>query len=131
VDAFRAGLQTLGYSEGQNVAIDFRWTEGQYDRLPALAAELMMRPVVRAGNHMPIPWKRVAWFASFAVAVLSVLWTRSADYGWPATLAVAISDLACLAIYSLCAAFALGAPAKPMGLRTRSLMQLRGCRGAG
>ncbi len=41
VDAFRAGLQTLGYVEGHNVAIHFRWAEGQYDRLPAMAAELV------------------------------------------------------------------------------------------
>jgi putative tryptophan/tyrosine transport system substrate-binding protein len=45
VDAFRAGLQTLGYVEGQNVAIHFRWAEGQYDRLPAMAAELVRENV--------------------------------------------------------------------------------------
>src|SRR6516165_3162500 len=45
VDAFRTGLQTLGYVEGQNVAIHFRWAEGQYDRLPAMAAELVRENV--------------------------------------------------------------------------------------
>jgi putative tryptophan/tyrosine transport system substrate-binding protein len=45
VDAFRAGLQTLGYVEGQNVAIHFRCAEGQYDRLPAMAAELVRENV--------------------------------------------------------------------------------------
>jgi putative ABC transport system substrate-binding protein len=45
VDAFRSGLQTLGYVEGQNVAIHFRWAEGQYDRLPAMAAELVREKV--------------------------------------------------------------------------------------
>ena len=39
--AFRAGLNDAGYVEGQNVAIDFRWGEGQYSRLPTLAAELV------------------------------------------------------------------------------------------
>jgi len=45
VDAFRSGLQTLGYVEGKNVAIHFRWAEGQYDRLPAMAAELVREKV--------------------------------------------------------------------------------------
>jgi len=45
VSAFRAGLKDAGYIEGQNLAIDFRWGEGQYSRLPTLAAELVAKRV--------------------------------------------------------------------------------------
>src|SRR5438876_6693298 len=38
--AFRQGLKEVGYAEGENVALDFRWAHARYDRLPALAAEL-------------------------------------------------------------------------------------------
>jgi putative tryptophan/tyrosine transport system substrate-binding protein len=50
--AFRAGLKDAGYVEGQNIAIDFRWGEGQYSRLPTLAAELVAKrvDVIMAGG---------------------------------------------------------------------------------
>ena len=45
ISAFRQGLGEIGYVEGQNVTIEYRWAEFQYERLSAMAADLVRRPV--------------------------------------------------------------------------------------
>src|SRR5579864_9502675 len=45
VAAFRKGLNETGYAEGQNVTVEYHWLEGQYDRVPALMADLVRRRV--------------------------------------------------------------------------------------
>jgi len=55
IDAFREGLRQLGYVEEKNIAIEFRYAEGKFDRLPALAAELVRLKVDIIVSAGPVP----------------------------------------------------------------------------
>jgi putative tryptophan/tyrosine transport system substrate-binding protein len=74
--AFRQGLAEAGYVVGQNIAIEYRWAEGHYDRLPALAAELVSQRVsaILAGGGPP-----AAFAAKAATTTIPVIFSAAPD----------------------------------------------------
>jgi putative ABC transport system substrate-binding protein len=72
VAAFRRGLDRTGYVDGRNVVIEYRWAEGQYDRLPALTEELIRRKVAVIAATGGLITAQVAKVATSTIPVLFI-----------------------------------------------------------
>jgi putative ABC transport system substrate-binding protein len=86
VTALNQGLKETGYVEGQNVMVQYRWANGEYNRLPALAAELVRIPVavLATGGGEP-----AAWAARAATTTIPIVFDSSSspvELGWVASL---------------------------------------------
>ena len=86
IEAFRQGLRELGYVEGKNIIIEYRYAEGKYDRLPALAAELVRLKVdiIISGSE---PATRAAKEATVTIPIVMAQDPNPVDNGFVASLA--------------------------------------------
>jgi putative ABC transport system substrate-binding protein len=86
VAAFRRGLGQNGYVEGQNLTVEYRWALGQYDRLPALAAELVGRPVTVLVSTGGEPSALAAKAATVTIPIVSTFTADPVERGLVASL---------------------------------------------
>jgi putative ABC transport system substrate-binding protein len=100
VAAFHQGLNDTGFVEGRNVAVEYQWAQGQYDRLPALAADLVRRQVAVIAATGGIPSALAAKAATSTIPIVFVAGSDPIKFGVVTSLSRPDSNLTGLTVFT-------------------------------
>src|SRR5262245_55231611 len=95
---FHRGLGEAGFAEGRNVAIEYRWAEGQFDRLPSMVADLVNRKVAVISAGAPDVALRAAMAATKTIPIVFVTASDPVRAGFVSTLGRPVGNVKCVTI---------------------------------
>jgi putative tryptophan/tyrosine transport system substrate-binding protein len=100
VNAFRRGLQESGYVEGRNVSLEFRWADGEYDRLPALAADLVRHQATVIAAAL-LPAARAAKAATATIPIVFISGSDPIETGLVTSLSRPTENVTGVSVFSV------------------------------